>query len=46
MFQDDRCGIGWGRFVPMSPLNFGSFDGVKFTLKSTEKIGLMGQLAI
>jgi len=32
MLKDDKIGIGWGRFVPMSPVNFGSFDGVKFTL--------------
>lgn len=31
-WQGDKCGIGWGRFVPMELTNYGSFDGAKFTL--------------
>lgn len=30
MFQDDKCGLGFGRLVPMD--EFGSFDGTKWTL--------------
>lgn len=33
----DKCGIGWGRFVPMELSNYGSFDGTKFTL---DEVGL------
>lgn len=32
MFTDDKVGLGWGRFTPLSPENYGSFDGTKFTL--------------
>jgi len=32
MFSDDKCGIGWGRFVPMELTNYGSFDGKNFKL--------------
>lgn len=35
MWSDDKLGIGWGRFTPMSPENYGKFDGSKFTLDET-----------
>lgn len=35
MFKNDKCGIGFGRLVPMEFSNFGSFDGTVFKLDET-----------
>ena len=41
MFQDDRCGIGYGMLVPMALDQHGRFDGKKFTI---DKAGLDAEL--